>query len=210
MDEIEYQGEVGEGMAIGKDERIYSGTSESILYAINPIGDIVWTFATDSKITTSPTVGPDGTIYVGANYDFYAINQDGTSATLTNGFKIETMLPLEIQTYKTIPDIIRAESPAKFVLFFENTSNVDIPYLSIQVVFESYAELSVLTDGLLLKTSDLYQDSLGISENDYREDLDTKFIPLIAKDVPPGKMLRCEILARNFISASFPISIYLL
>jgi hypothetical protein len=52
---------------------------EKLLYAINPDGTLKWNFKTDNSIGSSPTIGSDGTIYVGS-YDgyLYAINPDGT------------------------------------------------------------------------------------------------------------------------------------
>ena len=42
-------------------------------------GALKWLFHTDGDIWSSPAVGPDGTIYVGAKEnDLYAINPDGT------------------------------------------------------------------------------------------------------------------------------------
>jgi len=71
-------------MVIGSDGTIYvPGPS---LYAVNPDGTIRWTYDFADHQSTSPSIGPDGTIYIVAstgsswkNPSFlYAINPDGT------------------------------------------------------------------------------------------------------------------------------------
>jgi outer membrane protein assembly factor BamB len=47
----------------------YSGPEEPI---------VKWMFSTPSKITTPPTIGSDGTLYVSSDDGMYAINHDGT------------------------------------------------------------------------------------------------------------------------------------
>ncbi|MEO0095948.1 MAG: PQQ-binding-like beta-propeller repeat protein [candidate division WOR-3 bacterium] len=37
-----------------------------------------WKYQAGGPIVTSPSIGSDGTIYFGADYYFYALNQDGT------------------------------------------------------------------------------------------------------------------------------------
>jgi outer membrane protein assembly factor BamB len=37
------------------------------VYAINPNGSQKWKFATGGAVFSSPTIGSDGTIYVGSN-----------------------------------------------------------------------------------------------------------------------------------------------
>ena len=56
-----------------------SGSYPNYLYAINPNGSLKWKFTTGGWICSSPTIGSDGTIYVGSgDHYLYAINPDGT------------------------------------------------------------------------------------------------------------------------------------
>ncbi|AKB37164.1 cell surface protein [Methanosarcina siciliae C2J] len=84
--------------AIGSDGTIYFGSLDHNLYALNPDGTLKWTYNTkDNRITTpatgsddvyiidyyeiyaSPSIGSDGTIYIGDNGGtLHAINPDGT------------------------------------------------------------------------------------------------------------------------------------
>jgi large repetitive protein len=70
--------------------RIYVGSEDGNLYALNLQGVLVWKFHTNSPITTSPAIGSDGTIYVagclrcpfpspagGPEGVLYAISPDG-------------------------------------------------------------------------------------------------------------------------------------
>jgi len=71
--------------------RIYFGSNDGNLYALNLEGVLLWKFSTPSPIRTTPAVGSDGTIYVGSCLRcpypdpsggpegvLYAINPDGT------------------------------------------------------------------------------------------------------------------------------------
>src|SRR3989454_536112 len=71
--------------------RIYVGSNDGNLYALNLEGVLLWKFSTPSPIRTTPAVGSDGTIYVeiddppptgscadGLNKCLVALNPDGT------------------------------------------------------------------------------------------------------------------------------------
>ncbi len=65
--------------------RIYVGSEDGNLDALNLQGVLLWRFQTNSPITTSPAIGSDGTIYVGGDQGdgsnskgiLYAINPSG-------------------------------------------------------------------------------------------------------------------------------------
>ena len=60
------------GLAIDKNGIIY-GSGEHYVYAINPNGTLRWIWKTNDYIDSTPTIGRDGTIYVGG----YDSNLDG-------------------------------------------------------------------------------------------------------------------------------------
>ncbi len=80
--------------AIGSDGTIYVGSNDFKFYAINPDGSKKWAFEAAAGIPpwkiisfsldgngvkSSPTIGSDGTIYVGSDDSYlYAINADGS------------------------------------------------------------------------------------------------------------------------------------
>ena len=78
--------------AIGTDDNIYFGTKEgangtgSIIYAVAPNGSEAWKIVLEpesdelsSRVLSTPTVGADGTIYIGGfNGLMYALNPDGS------------------------------------------------------------------------------------------------------------------------------------
>jgi len=70
--------EVSSSPAIGANGRIYFGSSDYSLYALEPDGDKAWSYATAGEIWSSPAIGVDGTIYVGS-YDgsVYAVKPNG-------------------------------------------------------------------------------------------------------------------------------------
>jgi len=85
---------------IGADETIYVQTSKNDkLFAFTPSGSIKWvTDIPDSRGayggSTSPAIGPDGNIYIGDGFEFYAVNPSGT--------RLWTNLP-SIGEYKMAP-----------------------------------------------------------------------------------------------------------
>ena len=87
--------------SIGHDGAVYVGSGEELdgdgvgdgsweqgqLYAVEPDGTLRWSFATEAPMLSSPTVGADGTIYVGSNdHHLYAVSADGSLAW---GFETE-------------------------------------------------------------------------------------------------------------------------
>jgi outer membrane protein assembly factor BamB len=67
---------------IGSDGTVYAAdeTGDGILRALDPAtGAVKWQFNTGAQIESSPTVGADGTIYIGSdNGRLYALNPNGT------------------------------------------------------------------------------------------------------------------------------------
>jgi outer membrane protein assembly factor BamB len=51
---------------------------DGYFYALNSDGTLRWRLRTGSITESSPVIGADGTLYVGANRDLSAINRDGT------------------------------------------------------------------------------------------------------------------------------------
>ena len=53
--------------AIGAGGTIYIGSWDKYLYAINPDGTLKWKYEANLSISSSPTIGPNETIYVGVD-----------------------------------------------------------------------------------------------------------------------------------------------
>lgn len=69
--------------AVADDGTIYFGNGLDTIYALNPDGTVQWSFPADaggleSPLQTSPSIGADGTVYMGFGTNFYALNPDGT------------------------------------------------------------------------------------------------------------------------------------
>ncbi len=52
--------------AIDVNSRVYAGSKDGYLYALNKNAQLLWKFETFGPITSSPAIGPGGTIYVGS------------------------------------------------------------------------------------------------------------------------------------------------
>ena len=67
--------------ALGSDGRVYVGSYDNNIHAVNPDGTLAWSYAAESRIFSSPALGSDGRLYVGSWEDtLYALNSDGTLA----------------------------------------------------------------------------------------------------------------------------------
>ncbi len=65
--------------AIGDDGIIYVGSSDHLLYAIQPDGTEKWRFDTGDIVEQPPVIAEDGTVYVPSNNGkVFALNPDGT------------------------------------------------------------------------------------------------------------------------------------
>ncbi len=66
--------------AVGRDGKIYFGSTDRVIYALNQDGTLNWSYTTGGMIdTASPAVADDGAVYVGANDGtVYAFNPDGS------------------------------------------------------------------------------------------------------------------------------------
>lgn len=62
----------------GADGTIYVVPNDNELYAINPDGSKRWKLSTGSFTSSPPALGPDGTIYVAADWRLLAVAPDGT------------------------------------------------------------------------------------------------------------------------------------
>jgi outer membrane protein assembly factor BamB len=56
---------------------LYAGTREGELFAVNPDGTLRWRFSLPEggMVLVGPAIGADGTLYVGAGSNLYAVGQ---------------------------------------------------------------------------------------------------------------------------------------
>ena len=69
------------GPAIAADGTVYmnSGYGDSKMYAVRADGTLKWQFVTGGRTDGTPTIGPDGTVYLSSgDGKLYAINPDGS------------------------------------------------------------------------------------------------------------------------------------
>jgi outer membrane protein assembly factor BamB len=65
--------------SIGDDGTVYIGSSDGILYAINPDSTLKWLFHAGGPLMfKSPSIGASGSIYISGGDTLYAINPDGS------------------------------------------------------------------------------------------------------------------------------------
>ena len=96
-------GAVDSPPAVGNG-RIYVGSEDGNLYALNPQGVLLWKFQTSSPIRTSPAIGSDGTIYL-AGYLGYE-NSQGILYAINPGGKLKWSVTISpLAGYSSYPTI---------------------------------------------------------------------------------------------------------
>jgi outer membrane protein assembly factor BamB len=64
--------------AVGSSGILYFTARDGVLRALNPDGTLAWSVLDDVSADSAPSVGADGTIYVGGTNKVYAVNPDGS------------------------------------------------------------------------------------------------------------------------------------
>jgi hypothetical protein len=60
--------------AIGNNGTIYVGTNGGVLYALTSSAELLWATQTPGQFySTSPSIGPDGSIYIGSSFDDHSL-----------------------------------------------------------------------------------------------------------------------------------------
>jgi outer membrane protein assembly factor BamB len=65
--------------AVTEDNVVYFGSYDGFLYALTTDQEFLWAHPTGHVIRSSPAIGPEGRIYVGAGSELLCINPDGES-----------------------------------------------------------------------------------------------------------------------------------
>ncbi|MEJ2418463.1 MAG: PQQ-binding-like beta-propeller repeat protein, partial [Exilibacterium sp.] len=81
------------GTSIAPDGSLYIGVQDksdssavvNYLYHLGPGGNVIWNNEVSGLISKPPTVAMDGTVYVAAGENLYAINADGTEKWIIDG-----------------------------------------------------------------------------------------------------------------------------
>ncbi|MDP8248014.1 MAG: PQQ-binding-like beta-propeller repeat protein [Candidatus Tritonobacter lacicola] len=73
-------GTVTSSPSVGSDDRVFIGSHDGNLYAINSDGSLGWTYDTGYDIRSSPSLGADSEVYVGSLNpgSFYRLNSNGS------------------------------------------------------------------------------------------------------------------------------------
>jgi outer membrane protein assembly factor BamB len=51
---------------VSADGTVFFGSEDGKLYAVAPDGTLVWSFATEGSISSSPAIGPTGELVIGS------------------------------------------------------------------------------------------------------------------------------------------------
>ncbi len=63
---------------VGPDGTIYFGSNDCNIYAVDPDGNLLWSYATNSWVRSSPALDKDGNLYVGSlDHNLYCLDAEG-------------------------------------------------------------------------------------------------------------------------------------
>lgn len=78
--------------AVDEQGRIYVGSADGIVYALDPAGSLLWAFVGEGEFEASPALSRDGALFIGDTLgNFYAL--DSTTGDLTWSVNLETLSP---------------------------------------------------------------------------------------------------------------------
>ncbi len=146
-------------------------------------------------------------------YDVVAINKDGSTVTLLDGFMVEPAREMVVSIGQLTPNLLLYGRKESYSFRFTNTSNVDIPYSIIQIEVPPGTEATISASPRLITRSRLIPDSLKLADgnfDDYVFSNVSQTFPLLVRDLIPGEAVECRITFRNLsISAgnNFPMSV---
>ena len=72
--EFETEGSVSCSIAIAPDGKVYVGSSDGNVYALNENGDLIWKYNTGSPVSSSAAIARHGKVYVGSSNALIAFN----------------------------------------------------------------------------------------------------------------------------------------
>ena len=146
-------------------------------------------------------------------YDVVAINEDGSTVTLLDGFKVEPAREMVVSIGQLTPNLLLYGRKESYSFRFTNTSNVDIPYTIVQVEVPPETEATISASTRFITRSRLIPDSLKLADgvfDDYVFSETSQRFPLLVRDLTPGEAVECRIIFRNLsfsAGTSFPMSV---
>jgi Concanavalin A-like lectin/glucanases superfamily/CARDB/Secretion system C-terminal sorting domain/Thrombospondin type 3 repeat len=131
---------------------------------------------------------------------------NGVEIVKSNGFVVETATALQVETTEILPSSIRQGSNIEYEFKFKNISNIDIPFVKIEIYFPHYNNLKVKSsDKLITLSKNLLGNSSTInidSIQDYWDDGEIKTIPVSLKYFQPNSTESLKIGITNFPNSS--------
>jgi hypothetical protein len=147
-------------------------------------------------------------------YNLKITNPNGESAILAQSVTVEPAEEMDLRILSAYNEVIGTRNPSTIGLVYQNTSNVDIPYVKSGLFFYHEHDLiSIAGHEKLYTRSRLIAENLGVSNEaipDYQlqppgDELDflQKMAPIIIKDLAPGENVSFSLTFKNF-----PINVF--
>jgi hypothetical protein len=141
-------------------------------------------------------------------YDVVVRRSDAQEATFAGGFTLEPGRAYSANLGFGPPRAIAINASGFYSISVENTTNVDLPFVSVLVLIPAGQNFTVSSNDV--KTiSQLESEGLGSSYRlpDYFEDGLWRFVPLTARNVRVGQRLDIAFRVTNVQGTQFPIQI---
>lgn len=140
-------------------------------------------------------------------YDVVVSNPGNESSIMEDSFEIEAARPLSIEDQVIASGVIRAEGTSRQIYEILNTSNRDIPVLTIQAFVPAYAAIRYhATPGLHAISDFIDDDDELFTDVEQIEDLSA--VAFVARNLAPGSRHQLVFEFSDFAGATF-LSSYL-
>ncbi len=150
-------------------------------------------------------------------YNLRITNPNEEIALLAQSVTVEPAEAMDVEILSAYNEVIGTRNPATVGLIYQNTSNVDIPYVKSGLFFYHEHELvSIAGHEKLFTRSRMMAETLGASEGLIPEDQlqppgeDPEFLqkvaPVIIRDLAPGENVSFSLTFRNFPISFFSLS----
>jgi hypothetical protein len=146
-------------------------------------------------------------------YSIRTLNKESTPVVLTDALEVEQASGFKVKTTVSAPEVIRTRTYAYYTFYFENTGNIDIPFVKGKINVLAGSEKKPTKLQYIKGTENVKRRSQFFTINeeskieDYTIDGNSMSIPFIATNIKPGEKFNITTVFSNFSTATFPVSV---
>jgi|GEM_PF-2939345 len=142
-------------------------------------------------------------------YDVFVKRKDGSEVILKDGFTLDQGTPMEVAVGYSPPSAILRGGAGNISLSFQNSSNIDIPFLNGVIVIPEGQKFTIYSDKAF--TADKLAENPDYSVIKAQEYIDYdgwRIIPIFAKGLRVGEIMNVYLQVEDVQGDDFPIQAY--